>query len=193
MSKEAFNVDESLKTIEEALHHTRGTKTGASFYYIQWGSVLFVYYFIHFLIIKLPALQSSAIDSLSWILFPIGGILSILNKKKDDQKETYVSHFEKIYFWGFTGFAMLYGIVTSVSIFSVPSLTIILFPALLGVTVYIVGGITKHWPSVYGGILGLLFTGLSMRSGLELQYLYAALASVFCCLIPGILMRKTNV
>ena len=193
MENESFTADESLKTIEEALNQTRGTKTGASFYYILWGAVFFIYYFIQFLTLKIPALIDSGLNSFNWVVFPIGGLLSILNKRKDERTEIYISHFEKIYFWGFTGFAMLYGIVFSVSIFSLSNLAIVLYPALLGVTVYTVGGITKHWPSVYGGILGLVFTLISMRSDLEFQYLCASLASIFCCLIPGILMRKSNV
>ena len=193
MENISFSPADSLKTIQEAINETRSVKTGASFYYILWGAVLFVYFALSFLSIEIPSLKGSIIDSYNWLVFPIGGLLSALNKNKDKEKETTVPHFEKIYFFAFTGFAMTYGIATLASIFLIPNLSIIMFPVLLGATVYTVGGITKHQPSIIGGIIGMTLSGISILSNLEVQILCAALAAISSSFIPGILMKNKHV
>lgn len=193
MENKIFNPADSLKTIEEAINETRKVKTGASFYYILWGAVLFVYFALPLLSIVIPNLKGSIIDSFNWLIFPIGGLLSALNKNKDKRKETNIPHFEKIYFFAFTGFAMTYGITTLATMYLFPKLSIILFPVLIGATVYSVGGITKHQPSIVGGVVGMALSGISIFSNLEVQFLCAALAAISSCFIPGLLMKNRNV
>ena len=191
MDKSKFNTVDSLKTIEAAFNETKATKTGASFYYVLWGTVLFLYFFLQFTISKTPDLKDSLLHTFSWILFPIGGILSLLNKSKEE--ESYVPFFEKVYFWAFTAFACMYAVLTFASLYLSSSLMIMLFPLIIGSTVYIIGGITKHKTSIIGGVIGILFSLFSVLSATDFQYLIAALTCISTCIVPGISMRNSNV
>jgi hypothetical protein len=193
MDKISFTAESSLRTIETAINEAKRSKTGASFYYIIWGLILLINYSVHYLIIVKPELKGTFIDSFSWVLFPIGGLLSLLNKSKDQKKETYVPHLEKVYFYAFTGFAFLYGVLTFASTYLSSSLAIMLFPLIIGSTVYIVGGISKHKPSIIGGVISMLFSVVSILSIIEIQYLMASFACISACIIPGITMKKSNV
>ena len=87
MDKNTFSATDSLKTIEAAIIEAKSSKTGASFYYILWGIIQFIYFIVHTIIILKPELRGTIIDTFNWVLFPIGGLLSYINKSKD-QKES---------------------------------------------------------------------------------------------------------
>lgn len=193
MDKTTFNASDSIKTIEAAINEAKTLKTGASFYYILWGFILFIYFLIHSLIILIPESRGSIMETFNWVLFPIGGLLSFLNKAKDRKVETYVPQLEKVYLFAFTGFAFMYGILTFASSYLSSSIAIMFFPLIIGSTVYIVGGISRHRISMIGGILSMLLTVISILSIIEIQYLIASLACISTCIIPGITMRKSNV
>ena len=193
MNNNEFSASDSLKTIENAINDAKSQKTGASFYYVVWGLILFIYFAVHAWIASNPKLEGTIIDNFSWILFPIGGIISYLNKSKDQKEETYVSFLEKVYFFAFTGLAVMYAVLTFASTYLSLPLVIILFPLMIGSTVYIVGGITKHKISIIGGGVGMLLSLISIFSSPEIQYLMAAIACVSACIIPGFTMRKANV
>ena len=188
-----FNIAQSIHTIEAALQHAKIQKTGASYYYILWGIVLAIYFGLHFLSIHFFSEWSGVVGNFSWIVFPLGGILSGINKRRDDELETSVGPLEKVYFWSFVGFASVYGIVTVVSIWMSNSLSLALFPLFLGYTVFMVGGISKHYPSVILGGLSMLLALMTLTSDLELQYGFAAMSAVISAIIPGLLMRKADV
>ncbi|MFM1915986.1 MAG: hypothetical protein RLZZ531_1655 [Bacteroidota bacterium] len=193
MDENKFNATDSLKTIEAAINETKTTKTGAAFYYMLWGSILCCYFLIQFFIgIKLT-ISGSFLYSFNWILFPIGGFFSYLNKRKDEKNENYVPQLEKVYFFGFTGFAIMYAIFTFAStLFSLP-LSIIFFPLISGLTVFVIGGISKHNISIFGGIFSMLLSIISILSNIEIAYLLASIACITSFIIPGITMRKSNV
>jgi hypothetical protein len=193
MNNKSFSPENSLKTIEAAINEAKTSKTGASFYYILWGLILLINYSLHYLIIVKPILKGTFIDIFSWVLFPIGGLLSMLNKKNDQMKETNVPNLEKVYFFAFTSFAMVYGILSIASTYLSYSFSIMLFPLIIGSTVYIVGGISKHKPSIIGGVFSMLISILSILSIIEIQYLIAAFSCITACIIPGITMKKSNV
>ena len=188
-----FYIGQSIHTIEAALQHTRSQKTGASFYYILWGMVLAIYFGLHFLSMHFFSEWSRGVGNFSWIVFPVGGILSGIKKRRDDEKETAVGSLEKVYFWSFVGFASVYGIVTVVSIWMSNSLSLALYPLFLGSTVFMVGGISKHYPSVILGGLSMLLALMTLTNDLECQYGFAAMSSVISAIIPGLLMRKADV
>ena len=193
MDKNSFIAENSLRTIEAAINEAKKSKTGASFYFIVWGLILLINYTLHYLIIIKPILKGTIIDTFIWLIFPIGGLLSYLNKSKDKKKETYVPHLEIVYLFAFTGFAFIYGILSFASTFLSSSISIMFFPLIIGSTVYIVGGISKHKPSIIGGIISMLLSVVSILSIIEIQYLMAALSCIFACIIPGITMKKSNV
>ncbi len=193
MDKNTFSVSDSLKTIETAINETKTSKTGASFYYILWGLLLIFNFIIHFLIILKPELNGTLLDKFNWVIFPIGGFLSYLNKNKDKKNETFVPQLEKVYFFGFTGFAFVYAVLNFASSYLTFPITIMFFPLTIGFTVYVVGGISRHKLSIIGGIISMLLSAVSILSIIEIQYLLASIACITSCIIPGISMRKSNV
>jgi len=193
MDKNTFSATDSLKTIEAAIIEAKSSKTGASFYYILWGIILFIYFIIHTIIILKSELRGTIIDTFNWVLFPIGGLLSYINKSKDQKEESYVPQLEKVYLFAFTGFAFMYAVLTFASNYLSSSIAIMFFPLIIGSTVYVVGGISKHKISIFGGILSMLLTVVSILSEIEIQFFMASLACIASCIIPGITMRKSNV
>lgn len=193
METSNFNPSDSIKTIEDALKQAKSEKTGASFYYLLWGAILFIHYSLLFLITQFPDLKGNFLETVIWSVFPIGGLISYLRSKKDTKNEKMLSYNEKIYLYAFGGFALAYGTIFIASVFADSNLPTILYPLLLGFTVFVVGGITKHRTSLIGGILGIICTGISLNTSLEVQYLLAALSSLIACIIPGLLMKNSNV
>lgn len=193
MDKNTFNALDSIKTIEAAINETKTTKTGAAFYYMLWGSILCCYFLIQFFIVTKPTISGSLVNSYNWILFPIGGLFSYLNKRRDEKNETYIPQLEKVYFFGFTGFAIMYAIFTFASTLLSLPLSIIFFPLISGLTVFVIGGISKHNISIFGGIFSMLLSIISILSNIEIVYLLASIACITSFIIPGITMRKSNV
>ncbi len=190
METDNFNPIDSIKIIEDALAQAKSQKTGAHYYYILWGTLLCIHYLLFFLISKFPDYKSGVLTTIIWSVFPIGGLLSYLRGKKDDRTENVLSFYEKVYLYAFGGFALAYGVIFIASNIQQSSLFISLFPLLLGLTVFTVGGITKHKMSLVGGVLSIILTGISLNTLVEYQYLLASLASLITCLLPGILMKK---
>jgi lipopolysaccharide export LptBFGC system permease protein LptF len=120
-------------------------------------------------------------------------LLSYINKSKDQKEESYVPQLEKVYLFAFTGFAFMYAVLTFASNYLSSSIAIMFFPLIIGSTVYVVGGISKHKISIFGGILSMLLTVVSILSEIEIQFFMASLACIASCIIPGITMRKSNV
>ena len=193
MDRNNFNATDSIKTIELAIIEAKTLKTGSSFYYILWGFILFIYFIIHYIVILIPMLKGTIMSTFSFVLFPIGGLLSYLKKNKDQKEETYVPQLEKVYFFAFTSFAFMYAVLTFASTYLSSSIAIMFFPLIIGSTVYVVGGISRHKISIFGGFFSMLLTVLSILSIIEIQFLIAAIACIFACIIPGITMRKSNV
>lgn len=193
MKNDDFNPNDSIKTIEEALQQAKAEKTGASFYYLLWGLILVIHYLLRYVEIKLPETRSVLLETLIWGVFPVGGLLSYLKSKKDERAEKVLSLYEKVYLFAFIGFALAYGVMFFASAITEPALQVTLCSLLLGMTVFIVGGITRHTISVIGGILAIICAGISLNVSLDIKYLLAALSSLTSCVIPGLLMKKSNV
>jgi Ca2+/Na+ antiporter len=193
MEKENFNPNDSIRTIENALNQAKTEKTGAFYYYILWGTLLSIHYGLLFFTTKFPEYKNGFLETITWSVFPIGGLLSYLRSKKDDKTETALPLNEKVFLYGFGGFALAFGVIFIASSVQQPSLMIALFPLLLGFTVFVIGGVTKDKVSLIGGVLGMIITGISLNTVLEYQFLLASLASVVACLLPGILMKNSYV
>lgn len=193
MKSNNFQPGDSLKTIEAAIQQTKSESTGARFYYILWGLMLMLHFALRYVTSHYPNLSGSLTTTLIYLVFPIGGLLSYLRSKKDDKKETIKLHYEKVYVFGFGGFAIAYGIIFLATVISNRELPIILFPLLLGLTVFFTGGMTRFRPSIICGIIGIICTGISVNATIETQYALAAMASLITLVIPGYLMKLAHV
>jgi hypothetical protein len=194
MEQNQFNPIDALQTIEASIDDAKTIKTGAAFYYIVWGVVLGTHF-------SLKALSyytynpsvSKMLIFFSVLVFPLGGILSGLRKKWDKQNEHATSKLERIYFISFIGFAMAYGIMFVSSYGLDPLISVAYFPLLIGFAVFIVGGITKHWPSIVGATLSMVCCFFNITSHSEDCYWFAAAAALMSLIIPGLLMKNRHV
>lgn len=193
MKNKEFNTQDAFRTIEEALNQSKKEKTGAAFYYMLWGTILLIHYLILFTFIQYPYLKDNKIlEIMVWGIFPIGGLFSYVRSRKDRKDERALSHYEKVYLFGFGGFILAYSTILIASALNKSILYITFFPLLLGLVVFIVGGITKRKISIFMGIIGILCTGISLNSSIEIQCFLAAFSSIICCIIPGYLMKIKN-
>ncbi len=193
MENDNFNPADSIKTIDEALAQAKAEKTGAQFYYVLWGSLLFCHFALQYIKTKSPQADGDLLDIAIMAVFPIGGFLSYLRSKRDDRTETVVPRFEKIYSYAFGGFALAYTIMFVASAFSNPALYSTFFSLLIGLTVFITGGLTQHKPSIAGGVLAIILAGIGLNAPAGMHFMLAAIASLSSCFIPGILMKNRNV
>lgn len=193
MEPNKMTLSDSVNTIQKSLESTKIIKTNASFYYLWWGSILLIYYFSNFLLLSSFKETGNTISQWLWLIFPLGAVGSIFNKKKDDITETAISKSEKTYFYTFTAFAMMFAVTSMYSLITNTLLSLKFLPMMLGTTVYVTGGITKHKPSIFGGVLSVSLTIFSLTADTSLNYLFAAIAVVLSCIIPGLLMKNSNV
>ena len=100
MASQNLSSEESISIIENSLKHSSKQNTGASNYYIIWGFILFAYYFVQFLNLHFKTTTTGLIANNSTLLFPLGGLLSFLQSRKDDNAETVIPLMEKIYTYG---------------------------------------------------------------------------------------------
>jgi len=122
-----------------------------------------------------------------------GWILSGMRKKNDEVKERVVPQLESVYFFTYTGFAIATIIVQLYARLSNNSIDVQFFPFLLGLTVYITGGITKHNPSILLGLLSILLCLPALFMTIEYQFLIASISAIIGSLIPGVLMKNRYV
>lgn len=193
MKVNQLDIKDSIRIIDKAQQQTEQISTGAAYYYKLWGLVLGTYFFIRFIEFGLPKESALMLQSFDWLCFVIGGILSGLRKKHDQAIEKVVPKMEVIYFYTFTGFALATMVVQFYARMLNTTIDVQLFPFLLGLTVYITGGITKHKPSIFLGLLSIFLCIPSLFLVLEYQFLMASLASIIGSFLPGVLMRNQNV
>jgi hypothetical protein len=195
MSSQNLSSEESISIIENSLKHNSKQKTGASNYYIIWGFILFAYYFIQFINLHFKTTTTALIADNSTLLFPLGGLLSFLQSRKDTKTEKVVPLTEKVYLYGWIGASIGIGVL-SFTYFK-DFITILCFGVLLifGLVNFIIGGVIGFKPLIIGGVLSMLLCILIAYSYLEYKLLITAIGVFFSCAIPGIIMKfsKNNV
>lgn len=180
-----------ISIIEDAIRKAKQEKTGAAFYYILWGTVLSLFAFMSYLALSLPSPGVQHLHSFAWIVFPLGGLLSFLKTRKDDQTEKVKPMNERLYLivWGGVSLCLgtltVFGMLAGQIHFLLPTVLII-----FGFASFLTGGITRFRPSLIGGALCIICAGITMVLPLALQFLIGAIAMLFSNVIPGILMNK---
>lgn len=192
MNKEKLTTEDSIAIIEQSLKQGTNQKTGASNYYIIWGSVLFIYLIGHFIALHFPSDTIGSIANSLNSIFAVGGILSYLQSRKDDKNETVVPLNEKLYTYSWIGASIGLGAIC----FSNPShildgfcLGILL---MFGVVNFIIGGMTKFYPLIIGGAVSMLLAVFIPNVTMDYKFLITAIGVLSTCLIPGLLMKNTK-
>ncbi|MFM7014721.1 MAG: hypothetical protein ACKOX3_00185 [Bacteroidota bacterium] len=191
---EKLEVSQALNTIEQAIQEARKVPSGNYFYDILWGSILSIYYIVNYISISFPGSIVSSFDNFFWIVFPLGGIISALRSKQDDKSETAKSLIDKVYLFAYSGFALAYiTIYLASEFYGLCQIVIPVFCSLLGLTVFVTGGIVKETLSIIVGILAMLIGAYILKLNEAEQCLYASFVCVVTCIMPGIKMKFSRV
>ena len=183
-----------LNVIEQALNQAKDISTTGSYYYKLWGAILFIYFLLNYVIdSNFISNNNQILINISVLIFPFGGYLSYKKKLFDQQKETAQSKMERIYFFGFISFSIGYAILFVVSIWQQSSIFLKIYPLLIGITVFNIGGIIRHKPSVFLGLIGCCCAFFSLTTEGANLYLIAAIVSIISIFLPGILMKDGKI
>jgi hypothetical protein len=194
MENQDLTSEEQISIIENSLKHSSKLKTGASNYYIIWGCILTLIYLVHFLNAHYKTDNTAMLANISNLFYAIGGLLSILQSRKDDKNETVIPLNEKVYSYSWIGASIAIGVI-SISQGASNNFSEIFCSSILlifGLINFIIGGITNFKPLIIGGVLSMLLIMLISVSTIDYKFLITAIG-VFCnCLIPGLMMKYTQ-
>lgn len=193
MKTDHIDINDSIRIIESAQKNTELLQTGAAYYYKLWGIILASYYLTRYLEFQVKPDTAAFLQSTNWILFVIGGILSGMRKKNDEVKERVVPQLESVYFFTYTSFAIALFIIQLYARINQNAVDIQFFPLVLGLTVYVTGGVTKHKPSIFFGLVCVSLCLPALVIKIEYQFLIASTSAIIGSLIPGILMKNRYV
>jgi hypothetical protein len=191
MGNEKMTPQKSISIIEDAMRKAQHEKTGARFYLILWGILIVIYALTAFINLRYPSTATATLSSLAWIVFPLGGLLSILRARKDDRTETTKPLNDSLYMfaWGGTGLCMgatLFFAFNSKNLDIIPPVILLIF----GFAAFVTGGVTRFYPSLVGGIISILIGAAMFNLILEYQLLAGSAGILAATVIPGLLMKK---
>lgn len=189
MSKNILSPEAELSIISKSLRQATNIKTGASKYYIIWGAILFIFYVSQSIAFYYKV---ASINNLSMLLFPIGGIASYIQSKKDDKKETLIPINEKLYSYSWIGASISMGVLCIGNFKNFIEILCIGTLVIFGLINYVIGGVTKFRPLIIGGLVSIILAIFIPNIDIAYKYLLTAIGILFSCLIPGILMKKTD-
>jgi len=190
MENDQLNPRESLNIIENAIKNAQHEKDGAAYYLVLWGSLIIIFYILNYFF-EINAV-SHATKSWATLVFPIGGLLSYLHSRKTDKLEVAKPLNDRLFLYCWGGTALCIGawflIPTASKIDNYTALIAMVF----GLAAFITGGVTRFLPSIVGGIISILLSGIIPLLAFPNHYWAAAIAVAAACLIPGILMYSTQ-
>lgn len=192
MAKVILTPEAGISIIGQYLKQTNNQKTGASNYYIIWGSALFLFYTIQFLAYHFQTQILANIAGWSMLVYPIGGLLSFLQSKRDKKTETLVPLNEKLYTYAWIGASLSLGTMCIGNAINFQETLCIGTLVIFGLINFIIGGMTKFKPLIIGGAISIVLSVAIPHLTLDYKFLIAAIGILSSCLLPGILMKNTN-
>ncbi len=195
MENQNFTSDEQISIIENSLKHSSKHKTGASNYYIIWGAILPAYFIVQFLNVHFRTDFTALLSDISMSFYVLGGLLSLLQSRKDDKNETVVPLNEKVYKYAWIGASIGIGVISIIShgySNNFIELFCIIILLIFGLINFIIGGVTNFKPLIIGGVLSMLLIILIPLSTIDYKFLITAIGILFNCLIPGLMMKYTR-
>lgn len=191
MQKEKMTPEESLNIIGQAINTAHKETTGAAYYLILWGALLTFFFLIHF--IHAFGNTGDWLMNLGWLVFPVGGLLSWWHTRKTDAVEKTKPVYDSVYLYAWGGVALCLGIVSLVTSVKGPgNVYIFVLLLLFSLAAFITGGVSKFYPSLAGGVAGIVLSALILITKTPYHYLCAAAGIVVACLLPGLLLHAAN-
>jgi len=190
MANDKINEKDSLEIIRSMVTIARREHSaGAAYYYILWGAIVMFFSIATFCCLQFNML---AWQPYTYMLFLVGGILSMIHSKKYDKEEKTASWFDDLYKYVWIaisiGLGLTWAFVGVIGFSNIIPISLLLY----GMGAFITGGVIRFYPSLVGGIICFLCVIVSFNVGLALQSLICAFAVLCAHLIPGILMKKSN-
>ncbi|GAE66772.1 hypothetical protein SAMN05421692_3123 [Chryseobacterium indologenes] len=186
MENEQLDPKKSLDIIQNAISQTRFEKTDAYFYLINWGIILFIYFFLHYLGGKFEFFKM--LLGFSTLLFLIGAMISIWHSKRMNKKEIVKPVNDSLFMYTWGGIGLCIGLwMINYKIFD-QSLYLGLLMLLFGLASFITGGVTKFRLSVICGVLTMIISAVIPLLNFSNQFLATCIGIMLSCIIPGFAM-----
>jgi hypothetical protein len=192
MNQEKLTTEDSITIIEQSLKQSSSQKTGASSYYIIWGSVTFIFLIGYFIAFHFPNETIKNIANVLPTIFAVGGVLSFFQSRKDDKNETVVPLNEKLYTYAWIGASIGLGAICICNLRHMQESFCLGILLMFGVVNFIIGGITKFTPLIIGGVFSMVLAVFIPNVTMDYKFLITAIGVLSTCLIPGLLMKNTK-
>jgi hypothetical protein len=186
-NEKPLSPQESLDVILKAISSTKNSIRSNSFYFLLWGWLIAIASF-GFFVMKV------FFDAwFHFVLFPIlafiAGVITIVHysRKKVVSTESYVSHFLSR-LWAVLGIAFIMAVFINVSRGEGPFTYTMM---LAGVGTLVSGWVMKFKPLIFGGVLFLVSSIVSVYVALEYKALLQGITVVAGYLVPGYLLKNT--
>jgi hypothetical protein len=187
MDEKNINPQESIDIINKAIKDARKETDDAYYYLLLWGILLVVFFILSFLASFTFPEHQKLIQSIAYLVFPVGGVWSFLHSRKSERTEKIKSIHENLYAYVWGGVGLCLGVWTLVTQFKGLESYVPVFILLFGFASFITGGVTKFYPSVFGGVVCVICAAVANISPVY-QCLYGALGILAATVIPGFIM-----
>lgn len=177
--------EESLLIIRSMINTAKQDFEDDSFYYLFWGWLVFSASMIHYALL----LTSFEYPFISWVLMPIGGIVTGLysaRQAKNKKVKTYMDHFMKFLVIGFV-------ISLLIILFSMNKLGLSCYPMIMlayGIFLFVSGGAIDSKAIMCGGIINWMGCIIAFFVTFKIQLLVLALSVFFGYIIPGYILKN---
>ncbi len=188
-SEENLSAQQSIDLISSMIRQAKGNMQNSSFYYLLWGWTIAIANLGVFIMIKFTTVEDP------FIMFAItipSAIISMIYGMKQGKRIIAPTILDRISMWMWIGFGINCFILAAFGSKTNWQINPIII-TMCAVPTFVSGIMLRFKPLQYGG---LLFWGLGIVCFLvdrELQFLVAALAVVLGYLVPGYLLKKSEV
>jgi hypothetical protein len=189
MTPDNLSNKESIAIIESMIQTAKRESTGAGYYFLLWGIIVFV----HSVFMYYSIYHNVAADwqGLSWSVFAIGGIFSFVHSKRTEKIEKTKSWYDTLYGFVWSGVGICLAITWLY--FSWKNNWQYIIPIVImqyGFASFITGGTTKFYPSLMGAIIAFGFAFAAFNLNIAYQFLCMAAAVLIVHIIPGYLLYR---
>ncbi len=194
MEKE-LKPEESIKIIQQMVKASQQQFADNGIFMIIWAIVLILAALVNYFLITLGTDMETMSKGIiiTWITFPtLGGILSIIIRKRQSKKEGVKTHIDNLLKYMWLGFGVvLFFTILFPTLNNNSSIPYILILTAFAIYIFALG--IKYSPFIFGSICVLALGVIAFWVNYSTQLLAFSLAILLGYLIPGIMLyRKYN-
>jgi hypothetical protein len=183
-----MTAEQSLDLITRMIMEAKGNVQRNNFYFLLWGWVIVLadlgMYVLTILDYQRPYIV--------WVITIPAWIFTLVKSFRTDKAHRTASHFDRISAWLWLSFGFTIFVLVAFG----SRINFQLNPVILTITAiptFVSGVILKFRPLILGGVGFWIGGVITFLSPMEIQPLIAAVAIFFGYLIPGYLLKRTNV